>query len=42
MKYAVKMGSEAMIYIPHFINIGSAIQNLIGRKHIHTDSIKIA
>jgi hypothetical protein len=30
MKYAVKMGSDAMIlYIPSFIKIGSAIQNLM-------------
>jgi hypothetical protein len=30
MKYAVEMGSGAMIYIPSFIKIGSGIQNLIG------------
>jgi hypothetical protein len=30
IKYAFEMGSVAMIYIPSFINIGSAIQNLIG------------
>jgi hypothetical protein len=30
MKYAVEMGSGAMIYIPSFIKIGSAIQKLIG------------
>jgi hypothetical protein len=30
MKYTVKMGSDAMIYIPSFINIGSGIQKLIG------------
>jgi hypothetical protein len=29
MKYAVKMGSDVMIYIPNFIMIGSAIQKLI-------------
>jgi hypothetical protein len=29
MKYAVEMGSGAMIYIPVFIKIGSAIQKLI-------------
>jgi hypothetical protein len=28
MKYAVEMGSCGMIYIPSFINIDSAIQNL--------------
>jgi hypothetical protein len=30
MKYAVGLGSVAMIYIPSFINIGSGIQELIG------------
>jgi hypothetical protein len=30
MKYAVEMGSGAMIYIPNFIKIGSGIQKLIG------------
>jgi hypothetical protein len=30
MKYAVDMGSGAMIYIPSFIKIGSDIQKLIG------------
>jgi hypothetical protein len=30
MKYAVEMGSGAMIYIPGLIKIGSAIQKLIG------------
>jgi small-conductance mechanosensitive channel len=29
MKYTVEMDSGAMIYIPNFIKIGSAIQNLI-------------
>jgi hypothetical protein len=29
MKYAVKMGSGAMIYIPSFINTGSGTQNLM-------------
>jgi hypothetical protein len=29
MKYAVEMGSGAMIYTPNFIKIGSAIQKLI-------------
>jgi hypothetical protein len=27
MKYAVEMGSGAIIYIPSFIKIGSRIQN---------------
>jgi hypothetical protein len=30
MKYAVEMGSGAMIYIPSFIKIGSSIQMLMG------------
>jgi hypothetical protein len=30
MKYAVEMGSGAMIYIPSFVMIGSGIQKLIG------------
>jgi hypothetical protein len=30
MKYAVEMGSGAMIYILSFIKIGSGIQKLIG------------
>jgi hypothetical protein len=30
MKYAVEMGSGAMIYIPSFIKIGSGIQHLTG------------
>jgi hypothetical protein len=43
MKYAVEMGSGAMIYIPSFIKIGSGIQKLIeGGKNIHTDSKEIA
>jgi hypothetical protein len=31
MKYAVEMGSDAMIYIPSFIKIGSGIQKFIER-----------
>jgi hypothetical protein len=31
MKYAVEMGSGAMIYIPSFIKIGSGSQKIIGR-----------
>jgi hypothetical protein len=30
MKYAVEMGSDAMIYVSSFIKTGSAIQKLIG------------
>jgi hypothetical protein len=30
MKHAVEIGTGAIIYIPSFINIGSAIQQLMG------------
>jgi hypothetical protein len=41
MKYAVEMGSGAMIYIPSFIYIGSSIQTLMGGDtHIHRGSHK--
>jgi hypothetical protein len=30
MKYAVKMGSGALMYIPSFIKTGSVIQQLMG------------
>jgi hypothetical protein len=33
MKYAVEMGSDAMIYILSFIQIGPDIQKLIGGIH---------
>jgi hypothetical protein len=35
MKYAVEMGSGAMIYIPSFINTGSGIQKLMGDTQTH-------
>jgi hypothetical protein len=35
MKYAIEMGSDAKIYIPTFIKIGSAIQKLIRGAHRH-------
>jgi hypothetical protein len=35
MKYAVEMGSGAMIYIPSFIKIGSGFQKLT--RGIHRD-----
>jgi hypothetical protein len=42
MKYAVEMGSGAMIYIPSLIKIGSAIQKLIGGIHRqHSDRINL-
>jgi hypothetical protein len=48
MKYAVEMGSGAIIYIyiyiytPSFIKIGSGIQKLTERIHRYTDSMVIA
>jgi hypothetical protein len=33
MKYVFEMGSDAMIYTPSFINIGSAIQKLLGGRY---------
>jgi hypothetical protein len=41
MKYAVEMGSAAMIHIPSFIKIASGIQKLIAGIHRHTDSMEI-
>jgi hypothetical protein len=42
MKYAIKMGSGAMIYIPSFIKIGSGIQKLMGGIHRDTNSVMIS
>jgi hypothetical protein len=42
MTYVVEMGSGAMINIPSFIKIGSAIQNFVGGIRRHTDSMVIA
>jgi hypothetical protein len=39
MKYTVEMGSGAMIYVPSFIKVGSAIQKLIAGD-THTDTQK--
>jgi hypothetical protein len=36
MKHVVEMASGAMIYISSSIQIGSALQNLIGRGNRHT------
>jgi hypothetical protein len=36
VNYAVERGSDAMIYIPSFINIGSGKQKLKWRIHRHT------
>jgi hypothetical protein len=38
MKYAVEMGSGAMIYMPSFMYIGSGIENLVRGIHRQTDS----
>jgi hypothetical protein len=40
MKYAIEMGSGAMIYIPSFIKIGSGIQKMMGGGY--TDNMVIA
>jgi hypothetical protein len=40
MKYAVEMGSGAMMY--SFVTIGSAIQKLTGGIHRQTDGIVIS
>jgi hypothetical protein len=43
MKYAVEVGSGAMIYIPSFIKTGSGTQKLMGGGiHRHTDIMEIA
>jgi hypothetical protein len=36
MKYAVEVGSDATIYVPNFIKIGSGIEKLIGRGNAQT------
>jgi hypothetical protein len=38
MKYAVETGSDAMIYIPSFITIGSAIQKFIRGGYVDTET----
>jgi hypothetical protein len=45
MKYAIQMGSGAMICIPSFIKIGSGIQKLIwgdSQTQRHTDGMVIS
>jgi hypothetical protein len=42
MKYAVKMGSDTVIYIPSFREIGSGIQKLIGTGDSQTDNMEVA
>jgi hypothetical protein len=39
MKYAVDMGSGAMIYIPSFRKIASGMQKLMGGSHTHSMEI---
>jgi hypothetical protein len=43
MKYTVEVGSGAMICIPNYVNIGSAIQKLIrgGIHRQHGDRISV-
>jgi hypothetical protein len=42
MKYAVEMGSGAVIYVPSFIKIGSGIRKIIGGIYGHTDIMEVA
>jgi hypothetical protein len=42
MNYADEIDLDAMIYVPSFIKIGSAIQKFIRGIHRHTDSMLIA
>jgi hypothetical protein len=42
MKYAVEMGSGAMIYAPIFVKTGSGIQKSIRGIYRHTDSMVIS
>jgi hypothetical protein len=42
MKYAVQIGSDAIIYIPSFIKFGSGIQKFKGGIHRHTGSMVIS
>jgi hypothetical protein len=41
MKYAVELGSDAVIYMPSFIKINSAIQKIMGGRD-YTDNMEIA
>jgi hypothetical protein len=42
MKYAVEMGSGAVLHMPSFINSDSGIQKLKGGIHRNTDSMVIS
>jgi hypothetical protein len=39
MKYAVEMGSSAMMYIPSFLKIDSGVQKLKGGIHRNPDKV---
>jgi hypothetical protein len=41
MKYAVEMGSGAMIYVLSFVKIGSGVQKLMGVRDSQTDKMDI-
>jgi hypothetical protein len=41
MKYAVRMGSSAKIYVPSSINIGPGIHNFM-KRDAQADSMEIA
>jgi hypothetical protein len=42
MEYAVEMASDAMMYIPSFIQIGPGIKKIIWGIYRHTASTEIA
>jgi hypothetical protein len=42
MKYAVEVGSGAMVNIPSFMKIDSGMQKLIRGIYRHTDRLEIA
>jgi hypothetical protein len=42
MKYAVEMGTGAVMYIPDLIKNGSGIKNSVGGIHRHADRMEIA
>jgi hypothetical protein len=42
VKCGVEMGSDAILFIPNFIKIDSAIQKLIQGIHGNTESMEIA
>jgi hypothetical protein len=41
MKYAIEMGSGALMYIPSFIKIGSGVDG-VGWRGSQADSVEIA